>query len=193
MFFVLHGQTVWNREGRYQGSRDSALTDEGRAQARAAGIILRDHLPDPAAARIIASPLGRAQATAQIVAGTLGAQMPIATDARLVEAHLGSWEGLTWDEIAARWPDALAGATHHDRYFRSPDGESHDAVAARLQDWLDGLRDHTALVVIGHGLASRILRGLYLGLSKDAALELEIVRGAVFRLQDGRVAKFTAG
>ena len=193
MFFALHGQTEWNREGRYQGSRDSALTEDGKAQARAIGNILREHLSDPATARIVTSPLGRARATARIVADALGHATPIEIDPRLVEANLGAWEGFTWDEIASRWPDAMTGATHYDRYFRNPDGESYEAIVARTQDWLDQLGDHTALVVIGHGLASRILRGLYLGLAKHEALQLEVVRGAVFRMQDGGIAKFTAG
>ncbi len=192
MFLALHGQTEWNRDGRYQGSRDSPLTKEGRAQARAIGTILCELLPDPKAAHIVTSPLGRARATAQIVADTLGGHARIEIDPRLAELNLGSWEGLTWAQIAERWPGDIDGATHHDRYFRCPDGESHDAITARTQDWLSGLGDHAALVVIGHGLTSRILRGLYLGLTKDEALQLEIARGAVFRLQDGGIAKFTS-
>src|SRR3954452_15944987 len=70
VLLVRHGETEWNRARRYQGWLDSPLTPEGIAQARAIGRRLR-LLPEAANAAILASPLGRARHTAEIIAEAL--------------------------------------------------------------------------------------------------------------------------
>jgi probable phosphoglycerate mutase len=67
IFLVRHGETEWNRARRYQGWSDSALTEDGVAQAEAIGRRLRA-VPEAAAAEIVASPTGRARRTAEIIA-----------------------------------------------------------------------------------------------------------------------------
>ena len=187
MFLVLHGQTEWNRDGKLQGHSDAPLTQEGERQARASGAIVKFHLKG--AARIVASPLGRTQATARIVAACLGLPPDlIETDARLAELRLGSWEGLTREQIRAGWPNRMEGATRNAWYFQSPDGEDYDAMAQRLQDWLGAQSEHETLIAVSHGIASRVLRGLYAGLSKHDAIELAVTRDAPYRLWGGRIA-----
>lgn len=180
MFLILHGQTEWNRDGRLQGHLDSPLTDEGRRQAERSGAILRAHLTGPV--RIIASPLGRTQATARIIARGLDLpESTIETDSRIAEMRLGCWEGLTRDEIHAQWPDRWAAGARHS-WFNSPDGEAYDAMLFRLRNWLDSLEDHTNIVAVSHGIASRLLRGIHLKLDQDAACALGVVRDAPFHL-----------
>ena len=90
MFLVLHGQTEWNRDGLLQGHSDSPLTSEGRAQAMRSGAILRAHLKG--VPRIIASPLGRTQATAHIIAQCIGRPADTSeTEPRRAELRLVSW------------------------------------------------------------------------------------------------------
>ena len=187
MFLVLHGQTEWNRDGKLQGHSDAPLTEEGERQARASGAIVKFHLKG--AARIVASPLGRTMATARIIAACLGLPLDIIeTDARLAELRLGSWEGLTREQIRAGWPERMESATRNGWYCQSPDGEDYDAMAQRLQDWLGAQGEHDGLIVVSHGIASRVLRGLYAGLPRDEAIELAVTRDAPYELSGGGIA-----
>lgn len=182
MYLVLHGQTEWNSQGRVQGHLNSPLTELGRKQAAAVGRILRGKQ----ISGIVSSPLGRTIETARIIAAELGFDTrAIHEDELLKEVSLGQWEGLTHAEVEARWPERLAGSSRHDWYFRSPDGEAYADVAERLGAWLRSNASHENLVVVTHGVASRVLRGLYAGLAVDAALQLEIARDAVCHLNGG--------
>lgn len=186
MFLVLHGQTEWNRDGLLQGHSDSPLTTEGRAQAMRSGAILRAHLKG--VPRIIASPLGRTQATAHIIAQCIG-HTGIETDARLAELRLGSWEGLNRVEIAARWPDRWNPASRNLSFFNAPEGEDYGAIHQRLHDWYAALEGHENIIAVSHGIASRVLRGIHLKLDKVAACELEVARDAPFHLNATGVEK----
>jgi probable phosphoglycerate mutase len=95
-YFLRHGETDWNREGRYQGRSDIPLNATGIGQARAAATVLAAVKLD----RIVASPLCRALKTAEIVAGQRG--VPMHTDAGLVERSFGSFDGLIIREVKQR-------------------------------------------------------------------------------------------
>ena len=191
MFLVLHGQTEWNRVRRMQGQRDSALTEEGRRQARSVGDLLKARLDAPP--RIIASPLGRAQATAQIVAACLDVPADaIETDERLKELGFGAWEGLTREEIAEGWGVRSDDRMHNEWVFQAPDGETYEALAARLGEWLAAQTEPEGLIAVSHGVASRVLRGLYAGLSKADALALEVSRDTAYRLRRGQITELKA-
>ena len=98
LLLARHGETDWNREGRFQGHADPPLNDLGRAQARA----LADRLAGEPLAAVYASPLRRAYETAEIVAVAQG--LPVRSAAGLLEVDVGSWSGLTRPEIEARFP-----------------------------------------------------------------------------------------
>jgi probable phosphoglycerate mutase len=190
MFLVLHGQTEWNREGRVQGHLDSPLTDDGRRQALRAAGILRGQNIFPGTSAIVCSPIGRTRETARIIGTELGFDVSaIESDERLKEVSLGRWEGHTRAEVEARWPDQIAGSDRYNWFFRSPDGETHADVAGRLGEWLKAHAEQDNLVVVTHGIASRVLRGLYSGLASQDALRLEVARDAVFQLSGGQVKK----
>ena len=99
IYLARHGETEWNRIGRWQGATDIPLSDIGRAQAR----LLADRLRDRQIGRVHASHLSRALETAQIIAARLGAPAPTA-DPRLRERGYGAFEGLTREECAERFP-----------------------------------------------------------------------------------------
>lgn len=99
VYLARHGETEWNRVGRWQGGTDIPLSEVGRAQARE----LADRLRDRRIARVHASQLSRAVETARIVAAHLGLGAP-ATDARLRERGYGAFEGLTREECAIQFP-----------------------------------------------------------------------------------------
>src|SRR5712671_1121372 len=85
IFLVRHGETEWNRVHRYQGWGDSPLTARGVAQAEAIGRRLCT-LREAEAAEIVASPIGRARRTAEIIRGQIAADgFPRAANLRFDE------------------------------------------------------------------------------------------------------------
>jgi broad specificity phosphatase PhoE len=187
IFLVRHGETEWNRARRYQGWGDSPLTPLGIAQAEAIGRRLAA-LPEAAAAPIVASPIGRARRTAEIIAECLGRAAPTMFDDRLREISLGSWDGLDRREIMARAPSLFEGEGYWEWYFQTPDGETYDGFAGRIAAWLAEPRDGP-LIVVAHGIVTRVLRGLYAGLPRAEALRLTVPQDRIFLLADGALAE----
>jgi len=189
ILLVLHGETEWNRQHRFQGRLDSPLTPDGVQQARRAAKALSVQIKDLADYRIVCSPLGRARQTMEIICSVLGLSSGhVKLDPRLMEIDLGSWSGLTRDEIEAKWPRILDGANGYDWYLRSPDGEPLEAITARLREWLTDVEQTPGTTIaISHGLASLILRGLYTNLTLQEVFNLEFSRDTIFKLSDGRL------
>jgi broad specificity phosphatase PhoE len=190
IFLVRHGETEWNRAGRYQGWGDSPLTERGVAQAEAMGRRLRT-LSDALKADIVASPIGRARRTAEIIAATMVRAPPTRFDDRLREISLGSWDGLDRTQIRDLAPDIFAREGRHEWYFRTPDGETYDAFAGRIATWLAEIGDET-VIAVAHGVVTRVLRGLYAGLSRDEALRLSVPQDYIFVLTEGRIEEIPA-
>jgi broad specificity phosphatase PhoE len=185
ILLVRHGETEWNLARRYQGWSDSPLTARGLVQAEAIGRYLCTHL-DAAGATIVASPIGRARHTAEIIRDCLGGAVPLRFDERLREISLGSWDGLERAQIEALVPGIFDGDGYHEWYFRTPDGETYDGFSGRIAAWLaeaEGQR----LIVVCHGVVTRVLRGLYAGLPRAMALRLPVPQDRVFRLADRRI------
>ncbi len=184
LYVLRHGQTVWNAEDRQQGQRDSPLTDKGRAQATAQGAILRDAGLAQTDITCFTSPLGRASATAEIALAAIGR---VAThDDRLKEISFGAWEGLTATEICAGYPGSEE-LDPWDWHFAAPGGESLASLTARLTDFLDHLTGPA--VIVTHGITSRALRGLWLGLGSDGMAQIGGGQGVVYHLSEGRQSR----
>jgi broad specificity phosphatase PhoE len=96
--FLRHGESIGNAQFRWQGQSDYALTDKGRAQARAAAE--RWKAEGQTFDLIISSTLVRAKETAEIIAAAVNA--PIEYDPILLERHIGEMEGLTAEEVRKR-------------------------------------------------------------------------------------------
>ena len=185
ILLVRHGETEWNLARRYQGWRDSPLTARGIVQAEAIGRYLCAH-PDAAGATIVASPIGRARHTAEIIRECLGGALPLNFDERLREISLGSWDGLYRDEIEALAPGIFDGDGYHEWYFRTVDGESYDRFSGRIAGWLAETKGQR-LIVVCHGVVTRVLRGLYAGLPRQVALALPVPQDRIFRLTAGAI------
>ncbi|MGR7026087.1 histidine phosphatase family protein [Geodermatophilus sp. URMC 62] len=143
-----HGRTEWNATGRFQGQLDPPLDPEGRAQAaRTAPHLVAGGLT-PETTVVVSSDLVRAADTATALTALLG--VPLLLDERLREHGLGSWEGLTREEVAARHPeqyaDWLAG-----RPVEGRGGEDAPAVAERALAALSDLPPADVAVVVTHG------------------------------------------
>jgi broad specificity phosphatase PhoE len=146
-YFLRHGQTNWNVEGRFQGHTDIPLNDFGLSQAQDAAKALARCPVD----LIIASPLMRARKTAEIVAEHLG--KPLLVDDALKERHFGAFEGLVVNEVKAQF-----GLQPHERLVRHlpADAEQWHETCARtvrvIGQWLGRHPDQTLLFVAHSGL-----------------------------------------
>jgi len=160
-----HGRTEWNHTGRFQGQADVPLDDRGHLQAKTAAQVLAGFRPS----RIISSDLSRAQQTAAPLAELTG--LPVSTDARLREIHVGSWEGLTADQVAAADPDRAHRYFQGEDIRRSATGETVAEVAARVSEVLAEVADQTpagtTAVVVMHGLAARVGVCRFVGFPQD--------------------------
>ena len=143
IYYIRHGETAWNAEGRFQGSRDIPLNERGRTQAAAAGEILRDLIArdarEPHHFGYVSSPLSRARTTMDLLRGSLGLPADgYAVEHRLREIGWGDWEGLTVPEMQAHDPVTFA-ARRKDRWnVTAPKGETYAEVATRMRAWLAG-------------------------------------------------------
>jgi broad specificity phosphatase PhoE len=191
IYLVRHGQTEFNASGRIQGAKDSPLTPLGVEQGRRLGRLLGSHAPQ--ATRIIASPLGRTQHTARLIREEARLAAEIASDARLAEISLGDWDGMLKDDIRQIAPDYDAGERRWDWFFTAPKGESYEGLTARLGGWLEDARAFPGTTIaVSHGVAGRILRGLFLGLPREEALMLDIPQDACFRMHGGKIERLEA-
>jgi len=186
IYLCRHGQTEWNRDHRLQGQCESDLTPLGRLQAAAMADLLHDLVTRQPAAdwRIVASPLRRARDTAQAIATRLGLELEF--DDRLMELTVGEWEGRLRHELAQEHPEAFA---NREWFFAAPGGESYDQVMARVSDWLaeQVVEPERRLIVVSHGVAGRLLRGAYAGLSREDTLAQDVPQDALYRLSAGQI------
>ena len=180
LFILRHGQTEWNLLKKYQGQLDSPLTKLGLSQATMQGAILQRHLKGRALPAY-ASPLRRAAHTAELALLPLGQQAQ--HDSRLKEVHFGAWEGKTYVEVFGS-EDIDRSKDRLKHYFGSPDGENFAAIESRCRAFITGLDGPS--IIISHGITSRVLRGIWLGLSPEAMLDLPIGQGCVYHLNAGR-------
>jgi broad specificity phosphatase PhoE len=191
ILLVRHGETEWNLQRRFQGRFDSPLTERGLAQAHAIGQLIAE-MPNAAAARIVASPLGRARRTAEVIGDHLRAASELVIDDRLREISIGSWDGLTYRNIEMRSPGIFDGDGRHEWYFRAPDGDSYEAFTVRISEWLKEVAETRLLVAVTHGIVSRVARGLYARLPRATALMLPVPQDKIFGLSGGAIEEFTA-
>lgn len=127
LLLLRHGQTELSQQRRYSGRGDPALTELGVRQADAAAQYLAKK---GGISAIVSSPLRRAYETASAAASKL--EIEVVVDDDLIETDFGAWEGLTFSEAAQRDTE-LHRRWLTDTSVRPPDGESFDAVAARVR------------------------------------------------------------
>jgi probable phosphoglycerate mutase len=155
VFVVRHGETAWSLSGQHTGVTDIPLTENGRAVARR----LQPILAKVSFSLVLASPLGRARETCELVG--LGGRATVEPD--LMEWNYGEYEGLTATEIHARRPGWLI--------FRDgcPGGETPDQVATRADRVIARVRAAPGDVALfAHGHIFRVLISRWIGLPPAA-------------------------
>ena len=184
---VRHGQTEMTIARGYSGSSEPgpSLDETGRQQARDAaalvhriGTDLWDDIAYPS--EVIASPMVRTQQTGEIVAERL--DLPFATDATFAEANFGDWQGLTAEEIEARWPRMLE-PWHTEGLVRPPGGgESVADVGARVREGLHRLQalgGPRTVVVVSHAVAIRAMLGVTMRANPGSWSQLRVAPASV--------------
>ncbi len=154
VYLIRHGQVVGHETPSYNGHADVALTEYGIAQYQQ----LRERLKDEGITACYSSDLSRCANGAKIICDSLGITPTL--DARLRELNVGIWEGMTWSEIVAKypqeWSDRLADIVN----YRVPEGENLLDLAGRalpaLQEIVTAHPEENILVV-GHGGMNRTL------------------------------------
>jgi len=150
VYVARHGETEWNRAGRYQGQRESMLTSIGRSQANA----LAHAFDGSALARIVSSPLARCVQTAEPLAARRG--FTVETDALLLEIDHGDWEGRLRSEIEADDPELLQAWRERPEQVQFRGGERLADVRERWQTFIRSLDGKTNVVVVTHDVLVRI-------------------------------------
>jgi probable phosphoglycerate mutase len=148
VILIRHGETRWNREGRWQGHADSPLTESGLVQAKA----LARRLSSMDFSALYSSDLGRAQDTASIIARETGHE--ILFDSRLRERNVGIFQGLTLLEMKDQFPDVFQRYLNHDSEYVIPEGESmNQRFAINIQCVNELAEKHRgqSVVVVTHG------------------------------------------
>jgi broad specificity phosphatase PhoE len=194
IYYIRHGQTEWNALGRLQGAQDIPLNELGREQSAHAGHVLADLFrrdgENASSIGFVASPLGRARQTMDLVRGVL--KLPLsgyAIDDRLREIGYGEWEGSTLAEMQAKDPDLFARRQIEKWTVAPPGGETYVAVQARVADWYRGLTADT--VAAAHGGTLRALMVVLGFETPESAADLPIEQGVVYVFRNGGLAKYS--
>ena len=154
LFLIRHGQTDWNILGKYQGQTDIPLSAEGLRQAER----LAQHFPSDTLDIIYASDLQRAVMTAQRLARKFSA--PVKVEKALRELNFGAWEGLTYQEIAQRWPQEVEHLFGAPEKLQIPGGETFLTLQQRAMEKMREIRTENEgknVAVVAHGAITKAI------------------------------------
>ncbi|MCH2672080.1 MAG: histidine phosphatase family protein [Dehalococcoidia bacterium] len=161
-FVVRHGETDWNKLGRFQGHTDISLNDRGLSQARETAVASEDW----GYTAIYSSPLVRTVQVAEEIAKVT--PMLVSQEPGLKELSLGDLEGVTGEEMRNDWPDLFAAWRTEPEKMSMPNGESLGELRDRTwQVILDIEQKHSSddsIVVISHNFAIRSIVNELLGM-----------------------------
>jgi broad specificity phosphatase PhoE len=181
---VRHGRTAWNAERRFQGQTDIPLDAEGLAQAQALAAHLQPERFDVA----VASDLTRARQTAEAICA--GRDLRLELDPDLRELEFGEWEGMTWTEIVARWPELDDRYETSPRHYTPAGGEPWEHLCARVERALRAIASRNAgdarVLIVSHaGVMHAILhvvKHVAAVQNDDVALRVKLVPAAIVRV-----------
>ncbi|NWF27592.1 bifunctional RNase H/acid phosphatase [Streptomyces sp. PKU-EA00015] len=174
--FVLlrHGETALTPEKRFSGSggSDPVLSEAGRRQAEAAATALAARGTIQA---VVTSPLRRCRETAEVVAARLG--LDVIVDEGLRETDFGAWEGLTFAEVRARYPDDLDAWLASPKAAPTGGGESFATVTRRVSSARDRLlarHQGRTVLLVTHVTPIKTLARLALGAPPESLFRMEL-------------------
>lgn len=170
LYLIRHGRVAEGHAHRYHGHNDIPLSPEGERQLTE----LARQLKEVPLAAVYASDLSRSRDGAARLCEGRGLEVRVVPEFR--EVNFGVWEGLTFDEIAARYPQELEGRFRDLAGYRIPGGESLLDVQGRV---LPRLREILAdnpgrsLALVAHAGVNRVILADALGLSLSHFFRLD--------------------
>lgn len=179
LFVVRHGATEWSG-ARFAGWSDIPLSEDGRRQCAA----VARALAESQTAAVWASPLERARASAEILAKPH--RLEVRLDEAFREMRFGQWEGLTREEVAARFPREWEVWRTSPTRLSTPGAEPLTAVSERVAAGLDALRDEhdgQTVILVTHAIVIRLLVLAALGLGPDRLWTVEAAPGGISELE----------
>lgn len=179
IFALRHGETAWNVHQRIQGQLDVPLNGRGREQAARLALALQGE----GLSAVHSSDLQRAAATAQAVADACG--LPVAHDPALRERAFGRFEGQTYSEIEARWPEEALRWRKRDVDFAPGGGETLREFSGRCVAVCTRLalaHRGEAIAVVAHGGVLDCLYRASAGLALDAPRTWQLGNAAINRV-----------
>jgi probable phosphoglycerate mutase len=183
LIIVRHGESEWNKIGRYQGQEDAALSDLGQRQAKA----LAGRLQTEKIHAIYASPLQRAANTARAIA-EFHPDVPFHTENALLEIHHGDWQGLYSPDVKARYGTELREWQLYPTRSQMPNGESFSNILKRVVDFKERIEaDHTGETILlsTHDVVVKILVADALGINMDRINRLWITNASISVIEYG--------
>lgn len=187
IYFIRHGETDWNREGRIQGQIDIPLNDAGHRQAIAISRGLKAFLGNTNIDLFVASPLTRTRQTMGHLLREFDLPETRAEiEPAMLELAFGVWEGHLFKDLKTN-PDYPRDLAKRFRW-RPPQGESYEEGRERVRQWIGRLDGPT--VIVAHGAIGRCLIGLVSDLSPTNIIKAPIPQGHFCRLKDGRIDWF---
>jgi len=156
IYFVRHGITSFNEEGRVQGEADSELTKEGSNSIRKIAKFIASNTNSSQPSKIISSPLLRTVQSSKIIADELA--IDYCTDKRLIELKRGIIEGKLKEEFTQEELQC-GNLFYNDPWnYRIPGGENLEDLKDRSSSFLsEFLTLGVSLVVVSHGFTIRML------------------------------------
>ena len=170
LILVRHGETPWNAEKRYQGTKNPGLNERGRNQAKAIAEELRDEKIDA----IYCSSMNRARETLEKILKFHPHIKPTFLDG-LVEINYGIFEGMTRDEILAKHGDLIYQRSKKGIDFKNPGGESVRELIGRLVGVLDGIKNEhfgKTVLIVAHSNVNKALLHIIIDFPKEDFFEV---------------------
>jgi probable phosphoglycerate mutase len=188
LFIARHGETIFNLAGRIQGNdAHTPLTQRGFAQADEMGRALARYLDGFSGLDLVASDTGRALQTLSVVCEHIEMDWhQVTPDPRLREINMGEWEGVYYNDLNGQLQ-----IDHDQGLFltQAPGGENYRDIVSRLTTWIADQSFEQDMLLISHGMTSRVLRGLLTGQPPlaliNAPMANSLPQGSMVQIVDG--------
>lgn len=183
LILVRHGESEWNRIGRYQGQIDAPLSELGRKQAEA----LAERLRREPIHAIYTSPLSRAAVTARTIA-RYHTDVLFYEEPALLEINHGEWQGMLASEVKERYAVELREWKFYPTRSQMPGGESFSNILKRVLDFREQLcreyADETVLCST-HDVVIKILIADALGINMDRINRIWVTNASISVIEYG--------
>ena len=179
VYLARHGETASNLARRYAGFSPDPLTPRGRDETEALAL----RLSGADIGEVWTSQVARAQESAEILARAL--LVDVVCDPRLNELHMGPWEGLIEDEVAARYPREYRVWMTRPDELRLEGRETLDALAARVVPAVaEALGRARAVLLVTHVAPMRVAALKALGLALRLYKRVQVRNAECFQVTD---------